>query len=321
MMAKLPSYIVQTAYLPTNVRELRHEAAASQASQERLAHALRDGATRQMRLEEAHGRLATTVTGRLVPGVEEALARAAGLLQRTEDLTRAQEALTLVLREQLGGGLTRLTDWVSLLQKKMEMLALDLRERVPPWQEEGALPEPRVVDAARFRKKLDAMGGRIRVNLGCGEALLRDYINVDFRDIPEVDVVADARRLPFEAGSLSEIVSSHLVEHFRRHHLETVVLPYWRSLLGEKGVLRTVCPNWGEMLRRVQHGEMTLEDFRLVTFGAQDYGGDDHFSMYTPQTFVELLERGRFRRIEVVVEVRQNGLCPEMEIVAEKGDS
>jgi predicted SAM-dependent methyltransferase len=349
VVAKLPSYLMSAAYLPTNVRELRTEAAGSRATQERLERALRDHAARQVRFEEQQarfeeqqarfeeqqarlaegqtrlaeeqGRLATMVSGRLLPGVEEVAARSAGLLQRTEERARAQESLALALREQLGSGLEMLTEWVSLLQAKMEMLALDLRERVAPRREADDFPEPRVVDADRLRRKLDAMGGKIRVNLGCGEKPLGDYVNIDFREVPHVDVVADARRLPFEEKSLSEIASSHLVEHFRPHHFETVVLPYWRSLLRVKGLLRTVCPNWEEMLRRVQHGDMSLEDFRLVTFGAQDYFGDEHFSMYTPQTFAELLERSGFGQIEVVVEARQNGLCPEMEIIAEKGDS
>ncbi len=63
---------------------------------------------------------------------------------------------------------------------------------------------------------------------------------------------------------------------------------------------------------------MSLDAFTTVTFGAQDYFGDDHFAMYTPQTLREVLAATGFGSIEVVVESRQNGLCPEMEIVARK---
>jgi predicted SAM-dependent methyltransferase len=200
------------------------------------------------------------------------------------------------------------------------MLALDLREQVSSRRAAAEPPEPRPVDAARLQRKLAEMGERIRVNLGCGEKALADYVNVDFREAPHVDLVADARRLPFADESVYEIASSHLVEHFRRHEFATVVLPYWRRLLRPGGLLRTVCPNWDEMLRRHQAGEMTLEDLTTVTFGAQDYCGDDHFSMYTPETLRALLARTGFRDIEVVAVARQNGLCPEMEVVARKAD-
>jgi len=319
VMARMPSYLLNAAYLPTNIRELRKESAASRASQERLERGLRDHAARLLRVERA-------VSEELLQKTEDALAGSATLLQQTAELARAQEAQGVSLRQQLeaqaqgvqqvSGGLQMLSEWVSLLQKKMEMLALDLRERVATRREADDLPDPRVADPDGLWRKIDSMGGRIRVNLGCGEKPLEGFVNVDFREAPHVDIVADARRLPFEESTLAEIFSSHLVEHFRRHHFATSVLPYWRRLLLPGGLLRTVCPNWQEMLRRLHDGEMRLEDFTVVTFGAQDYCGDDHFSMYTPQTLGALLESSGFESIEVVAEARQNGLCPEMEILA-----
>jgi glycosyltransferase involved in cell wall biosynthesis/predicted SAM-dependent methyltransferase len=329
---KLPAYLSNAAYLPTNVRELRAEAAGTRAAQDRLERALREHASRQASLEERQGRLEGVVSQRVLPGVEDALARSGELLERHDAAVRAHEAQGAALRAELAahgasveriaarvdGGLTALSDWVALLQKKMEMLALDLREQVSVRRGGTELPEPRAVDPERLERKLAAMGDRIRVNLGCGEQALAEYVNVDFREAPHVDVVADARRLPFADESLHEIASSHLVEHFRRHELATVVLPYWRRLLAPDGVLRTVCPNWQEMLRRLQAGEMSLDAFTTVTFGAQDYCGDDHFAMYTPETLSEVLSRSGFDAVEIVVEARQNGLCPEMEIVARK---
>jgi predicted SAM-dependent methyltransferase len=211
-----------------------------------------------------------------------------------------------------------LSNWLALLQRKVEMLALDLRERVKSVPENGPLPEPRIVHPQAYHERLARIGDQVRVNLGCGEIVLPDYINVDIREVPDVDVVADIRRLPFEPDTLAEIASAHLVEHFRQHHLATVVLPYWKSLLRPDGILRIVCPNWAAMLRRLQEGKMTLADFRFVTFGAQDYTGDDHFSMYTPESLSEVLQQAGFEQIEVVAEERQNGLCPEMELVARR---
>ncbi len=336
---KLRSYVSSAAYLPSNVRELRADTLEVRGAEERLERALREHATRQVRLEEsqarlqeAYARLAETqtrtyelLTSGLVPRVDEALRTVATLVDRSDAVAHAQAATASAARrdaeavlQRVDGGLRSLADWVSLLQRKLEMLALDLREQGGASGARVELAEPRIADAARIRRTIEGAGGRLRLNLGCGERPLDGYVNVDFRSAPHVDVVADARRLPFDEGSVDEIVSSHLVEHFRRHEFAAVVLPYWRRLLRPGGRLVTACPNWAEMLRRLDAGAMTLEDFTTVTFGAQDYSGDDHFAMYTPATFTDLLVRSGFTAIEVMTEARQNGLCPEMEIVARK---
>jgi predicted SAM-dependent methyltransferase len=138
------------------------------------------------------------------------------------------------------------------------------------------------------------------VNLGSGEKPLDGYVNVDIRPGEGVDAIADAGSLPFAEGSLEEIASFHLVEHFREHQLRTVLLPYWRSLLAPDGILRTVCPNWEAMLARLRSGRLSYDDFKLLTFGGQDYEGDDHFAMYTPETLGEVLRDAGFSDVEVV---------------------
>jgi hypothetical protein len=70
------------------------------------------------------------------------------------------------------------------------------------------------------------------------------------------------------------------------------------------------------MLERLNDGRMTLHEFKLVTFGWQDYETDDHFAMYTPETLRELLADVGFTRVEVLATDRMNGMCPEMELVA-----
>jgi LPS sulfotransferase NodH/predicted SAM-dependent methyltransferase/carbonic anhydrase/acetyltransferase-like protein (isoleucine patch superfamily) len=221
-----------------------------------------------------------------------------------------REWLEQVAMEQRGYG-----DWIKLLERKQQILALDVREMIPSIHHSD-FPEPRIVDQERYSALLESMNGAVKINVGCGEKPLPDYINIDIRDVPGVDVVADARRLPFDDGSLAEVASFHLVEHFRKHHLKTVVLPYWRRLLARDGCLRIVCPNWEAMLERLNDGRMSLAEFSLVTFGAQDYEGDDHFAMYTPDTLTEVLQQAGFSRVEVIEHERMNGICPEMEIIA-----
>jgi len=274
---------------------------------------------------------------RLLAGLEEIRIRGRDLDKVTEEIRTEQRAVKLLLSAAVVPGSAQLHqeqaelkefvarqaraedelgEWIRVLQKKMEMMALDMRERVPPASVPDSDLEPRIADPASYEAKVSRANGQLRVNLGCGEKPFPQYINVDKRALSEVDVVADIRRLPFEKGSLAEIASFHLVEHFRQNHLATVILPYWRSLLKPGGILRTVCPNALEILRRHDQGRLSFTDLALLFFGAQDYSGDDHLAMYAPTTLQSVLEGAGFEHVEILTEARQNGLCPEMELVA-----
>ena len=204
--------------------------------------------------------------------------------------------------------------WFVTLQRKYEALSVEARAIAEDQSTE--LPEPRIVDPAAYQRRVAAMPEGLRVNLGCGEQPWPDFVNVDLRPLEDVDVVADARRLPFEPGSLAELASAHLVEHFREHQLRTRILPYWRSLLRPGGRLRIVCPDWEAMLARLHDGRMPIAVFKTITFGMQDYVGDDHFAMYTPETLSGVLRDAGFGDVQVVARDRMNGLSPEMELVA-----
>jgi hypothetical protein len=208
------------------------------------------------------------------------------------------------------------SDTTRYLVEKYMLLAREAREHRADRAERAAVPEPRIIDRAGYEQRLERTGGLIRLNLGCGDRILPDYVNVDRRHLPGSQIIADVRALPFSPESVDEIASSHLIEHFRELQFRTYILPYWKSLLVAGGRLRIVCPNWAAMLSRVADGRVSLEDFRSVTFGFQDFEGDDHFAMYTPQTLTQLLIEEGFERVEVVVEERTNGLCQEMELIA-----
>ena len=62
-----------------------------------------------------------------------------------------------------------------------------------------------------------------KLNIGCGEKQKQGYISVDFRKTVFVDVVADARKLPFKNESFHHVYSSHLIEHFSHMEVEDVL--------------------------------------------------------------------------------------------------
>ena len=160
--------------------------------------------------------------------------------------------------------------------------------------------------------------GELRLNLGCGHIALDNWVNVDLRDLPGVDVVADVGDLPFERDSVDEIFSAHLLEHFPQEAVRRRLLPYWQKMLRPGGTFRAVTPDAAAMLAGAGAGTYPFEEFREVVFGAQDYDGDYHYNLFTPDSLSGLLKEAGFRDIEVPFTGRRNGKCFEFEISARR---
>jgi predicted SAM-dependent methyltransferase len=157
-----------------------------------------------------------------------------------------------------------------------------------------------------------------RINVGCGHVQIDGYINVDAREIPGVDIISSASELPFKDGELEEIYCAHLAEHFTELELKKIILPHWFSKIREGGQLHIVVPDAHSMIKDYIAGEMSFEDLRKVTYGAQDYEGDFHYTMFTTDSLTQLLIEAGFDSASVVEDNRKNGLCREMELIAQK---
>jgi len=297
--------------LPARAREVLAAVRQTNARTEDASFALGQLQAQLRDLQDAERHVGSEIIGWLGK-LTDVVMRAETATERSRNVIAAVQATADDARRRAHDNASQL----DLLQRKLDAVAIDLRDRLPPSLSTPDLPAPHVPDPERFQGRVSELGDDIRVNLGSGEKPVAGYLNIDMRELQDVDVVADVRRLPFEPGSLAEIMSAHLVEHFRQHQLEVAILPYWRSLLRAGGVLRIVCPNWEEMARRLSNSEMSWDEFKVLTFGLQDYDGDDHFAMYTPATLERALRSAGFTDVEVVVEARQNGICPEMEVIA-----
>jgi DNA-binding FrmR family transcriptional regulator len=159
-----------------------------------------------------------------------------------------------------------------------------------------------------------AKNAQVRLNLGCGHIPLEGYLNVDRRPLPGVDIVAEVDELPFEQGEVDEIFSAHLLEHFPQEQLRRELLPYFFNLLKEGGEFHAVVPDAEAMIREYSNGHYPYDDMREVFYGAQDYDGDFHFNMFTPDALSELLLEAGFTNISILERGRKNGSCYEFEI-------
>lgn len=180
---------------------------------------------------------------------------------------------------------------------------------------------PRIINPGKLLRFADGL----RLNLGSGPIPLHDYLNVDSRELRDVDVLADVGNLPFGRDSVAEFFASHLLEHFKESALRQSLIPYWRGLLKPGGVFRIIVPDAEGMLKQYADSEISFDRLRLITFGGQDYDGNYHFTMFSRDGLRALLNESGFETGDYAAVARPNGDCLEMEIVATKtaksGDS
>jgi hypothetical protein len=175
---------------------------------------------------------------------------------------------------------------------------------------------PRVVNPARVTEL--SLGAGPRLNLGCGHLPREGFINVDMRELTGVDVVAPVNDLPFEPGTIDEIHSSHLLEHFPQEQLIRRLLPYWFSMLRPGGTFRAVVPDGVGMVEGFVTKEIPFSVLREVLYGGQEYEGDFHFTMFSGESLVGILTDAGFVDVEVEVQGRLNDVCLEMQVAGRR---
>ena len=110
-----------------------------------------------------------------------------------------------------------------------------------------------------------------KLNLGCGLDIKRDYLNMDFLNIPGVDVVHDLNKFPypFRDREFDEIYTSHVLEHLE-------------DLIKVMAELRRICKSEGIIRIRVPHFSCGVSyrdptHKRLFSYFTFDYFTDNCF--------------------------------------------
>jgi ubiquinone/menaquinone biosynthesis C-methylase UbiE len=121
----------------------------------------------------------------------------------------------------------------------------------------------------------------VRLDIGCGRSKFKGTLGVDLVALPGVDVVADLTRgLPFKDSSISEIYTSHTLEHV--DNLTAVMEELWRvckpNALVHIWVPHASCPfvTWIDPTHR---RGMTIETFSYFN------PATNHLSYYSKARF------------------------------------
>lgn len=144
---------------------------------------------------------------------------------------------------------------------------------------------------------------KLSLNIGCGERTFEEYpegykcINVDERDLSNVDKVMDVRRLEFPDEYFDYILASDIMEHFPISETCTI-LTEWRRVLKIDGLIEFRMPNLREICRKYIDGVHDAKMTSWLLFGGQDYSGNFHFTGFDREWFRSIIEPLGFKEIE-----------------------
>ncbi|MBE9035245.1 class I SAM-dependent methyltransferase [aff. Roholtiella sp. LEGE 12411] len=141
-----------------------------------------------------------------------------------------------------------------------------------------------------------------KLNLGCGFDIRSGYLNVDFQDFHNPDLVADIRKLDIlPSGFYEEVIAQDCLEHFPRCDTEPA-LAEWSRLLKSGGILKLRVPNLIGLLELfLWESKQSAEEQKVLVqcmYGTQAYDGDWHLTGFTQILLEHYLEKAGFNNIK-----------------------
>lgn len=146
----------------------------------------------------------------------------------------------------------------------------------------------------------------LKLHLGCGEKYLEGYVNIDYPDTEQsviktkADVFSDMRSLSYPEGTVDEIRSHHLFEHFSRAEALKLIVR-WRSWLKPDGLLVIETPDFTASAALFLTATSMKRRFQLARhiFGSEEAGWATHKDYWDGQKFSFVLKKFGFTNITV----------------------
>lgn len=150
----------------------------------------------------------------------------------------------------------------------------------------------------------------LRLNLGCGSDKRDGWVNLDCRTEVDPDVVHDIRNpLPYEAGSVDEILAKDLLEHVGYREVLRV-LKDWFRVLKPNGKIYIQVPDMTAISQKILEGKLKgWWEISYWVYGGQEYGDNTHRSGFTIESLNELLTQVGFKVEKINNDGGSNILC------------
>jgi len=138
----------------------------------------------------------------------------------------------------------------------------------------------------------------MKLHLGCGTKIIKNYINIDIRENLDCDIVDDIKTLSqFNLSSVDEIYACHVLEHFSRHEYITV-LKRWFEILKKGGIIKLSVPDLEKVFLQYKNGT-SLRELMGFLYGGQSYEHNYHYVGFDYNTLKEDLEQIGFTDVKL----------------------
>lgn len=159
-----------------------------------------------------------------------------------------------------------------------------------------------------LQKYCRKLKGKEYLNVGCGENIRREFINLDYHWRRGIDLCWDIRKkLPFSDKSIKGIYSEHCLEHFSMDECLGILIDFKR-ILNTDGNIRIVIPDaelYLDLYQKNKSGgkfpfpyataDCDKTDMMYVNEVFRSYG---HRYAYDAQTLTKLLNKAGFINIQ-----------------------
>lgn len=143
------------------------------------------------------------------------------------------------------------------------------------------------------------------LNLGSGNDVREDCLNLDIRPLDGVDTRADIRSLPFQKGVFERVIAQDCIEHVRYCEVDGLLAECYR-VLAPGGELFVRTPNFQWILDNLQfHYDNPVRLQRKLYGGHtyprkddEDYEANTHLCIFTPELIEDHLAEAGFRAIQ-----------------------
>jgi predicted SAM-dependent methyltransferase len=138
----------------------------------------------------------------------------------------------------------------------------------------------------------------MKLHLGCGKRNLgKDWLHIDLQNFDHIDYICDISKLDiFLNDSVEGVYVCHVLEHFPRSQLETV-LSEWYRVLKPNGILRISVPDFEQVCKLYNRG-LEINNFYGLVSGGQRNQYDIHYHIFDEKSLSKKLYEIGFTKVD-----------------------